>query len=370
MTKSEDGGLGMRRKDFLKKLSFTLLLVILGMGIYYLYFVKETNEIPEKTEADYSGYEEERLALESFINRYFIEDGFFRTNLTDSPQGEIASGEDILSESLGLLMLYYLKIDQPEKFDVQVTILSEHFMNYNKLVKCRIRREIEKKTVNATIDDLRIAKALMMAADKWQRDEYKVIAEELSTHLLTHCIIEDQLRSYDSPESPKAPLVYYDLGAMQWLGQFNKEWYRLADINVDNILNSQVKGLPFYQDTRFLAENQFPAVENFMIMMHLSEIGIKDPQSLNWLKDQLRQQGLYGSYSIEGKPLNTIESPAIYAIVARIAQRNHDEELYYLVVNRLKSMQNLEDNEYYGGFIDLNQLSAFSFDQLFSLLAY
>lgn len=357
-------------KDFLKKSGFAVLLFILGIGIYYSFFVKETNHSQEKTDPDFPGYEEERLALEGFINRYFLEDGFFRTNLTDSQQGEAASGEDILSESVGLLMLYYLKSDQPDKFDIQVNLLTEHFMNDNRLVKWRIRRGIDQETVNATVDDLRIAKALLMAAEKWQRDDYKVLAGELSTQLLIQCVTEDHLKAYDSPDSPKAPLVYYDFEAMQLIGQFDKEWYRLATINIENIVNRQVRGLPLYKDTWFSEENGFPAVENFMIMMHLSEVGINDPQSLTWLKNQLKQHGLYGSYSIEGKPLNSVESPAIYAIAARIAQLNHDEELYYLAVNRLKNMQNLENNEYYGGFIDLNQLSAFSFDQLFSLLAY
>ena len=117
-------------------------------------------------------------------------------------------------------------------------------------------------------------------------------------------------------------------------------------------------------------DNMFPTVENLLIMMHLSEVGVKDPQSIAWLKDQLKGKGLFGSYSIEGKPLNTVESPAIYGITAIIARLYGDQELYDLAAAKLKKMQNMIHNEYYGGFIDLKRLSAFSFDQLFSLLAY
>ncbi|KJS86719.1 MAG: hypothetical protein JM58_06470 [Peptococcaceae bacterium BICA1-8] len=360
----------MGRSLFFIKMSVTIFLLILGIGIYYLFFVEESFGLKEKTYTAFPGYDEEKLALEGFISSYFINDGFFRTNLIESKQGEMASGEDILSESVGLLMLHYLKGDELGNFDTQFNILKDHFMNNNKLIKWRIRHGMNQETVNATIDDLRIAKALMMAAEKWGRNDYKSFAKELSTQLLLHCVTEDSLKAYDSVNSSKAPFVYYDFEAMQLMGQFDKKWDKLAAINIEIILNNQVKGLPFFQDKWFSEEGGFPTVENLMIMMHLSEVGIKDTQSFAWLKKQLKQQGLYGSYSIEGKPLSSVESPAIYAIAARIAKLNNDKELYYLAGKSLKNMQNMETNEYYGGFIDLNNLSAFSFDQLFSLLAY
>ncbi|WHH58621.1 glycosyl hydrolase family 8 [Petroclostridium sp. X23] len=360
----------MDRKPFFRKPGLAIVLLILGIGLYYSFVQKQSSKLNLGEYTKFPGYEEERLALEAFVNQYFIEDGFFRTNLTDSEQRENASGEDILSESVGLLMLYHLKRDEPEKFEIQVNILTDHFMNSNRLVKWRIRRGSNQETVNATIDDLRIVKALIRAAEKWKKNEYEAIAKGLSTQLLMHSITKDNLKSYDSPDSPKAPFVYYDFEAMQLMEQFDTRWNKLSDVNMENILNHQVKGLPFYEDEWFTEDEGFPTIENLMIMMHLSEVGIKDYQSLSWLKRQLKQRGLYGSYSAAGKPLNAVESPAIYAIAACIAKLNNDEELYYLAVKRLKNMQNLESNEFYGGFIDLNRLSAFSFDQLFSLLAY
>ncbi len=360
----------MGRGYFSKKAILVGFLIILSIGIYYSFLAKDSHEFEKKTYGIFPEYEEERLALEGFIDKYFIEDGFFRTNLLDSKQGEIASGKDILSESVGLLMLYYFERDEPEKFNTQVKILKGHFINKNGLVKWRIRREINRETVNATIDDLRIVKALIMAAEEWGRDDYQVLAEGLSIQLLRYCVIEDSLKAYDSPDGPEAPFVYYDFKAMELMKQFDNDWSRLAAKNKENILKHQVKGLPFFKDKWFSEEKGFPTVENLLIMMHLAEIGIKDAQSLIWLKIQLKQQGLYSSYSIAGKSLDNVESPAIYAIAARIARFNNDEELYYLAIKKLKNMQNLENNQYYGGFIDLKRLSTFSFDQLLSLLAY
>jgi hypothetical protein len=363
----------MGRKRLIHGPIIFVSLVIMGIVIYYLIYADDPCTNKEKRYPDFAGYKEERAALEGFIGKHFIHDGFMRTNLIETEQGELASGADFLSESAGLLMLYYLSGDERRKFDVQVNILTTRFLNGNQLIKWRIRRELNRETVNSTIDDLRIVKALMMAAERWDRDRskgYKSIAKKLSAQLLKHCVTANALKAYDSPNSPKAPFAYYDFKAMRRMGEFDKKWRELATVNMEKILSRQVKGLPFYEDDGFSKDNPFPTVENLMTMMHLSEVGVKDLQSITWLKEQLTRKGLFGSYSIAGAPLNPVESPAIYAITAIIASLNRDEALYDLAAERLKKMQNMEHNEYYGGFIDLERLSAFSFDQLLALLAY
>ncbi|HEY8463845.1 MAG TPA: glycosyl hydrolase family 8 [Bacillota bacterium] len=350
-------------------LSFVSLVILSNLAYGWIPADRPSKKV-EKTFTAFSGYNQERAALEGFVAKYFIHDGFVRTNLIDTKQGELASGADFLSESAGLLMLYYLKQDERQKFDSQVNLLKTYFFNRNQLFKWRIRPGLNPETVNSTVDDLRIVKALLRAAQKWERTDYKIMAQKLSARLLKNCVTGNSLKAYDSPHSPKAPFVYYDFEALRLMGEFNQKWPVLAKVNLEHILSRQVKGLPFYKDDWFSKGNAFPTVENFMVMMHLSEAGIKDPQSIAWLKEKLKRKGLFGSYSLEGKPLNAVESPAIYAITAIIARWNGDAELYALAAGRLKKMQNLNNNEYYGGFIDLKQLAAFSFDQLLALLAY
>jgi len=360
----------MGRKYVKHVLVIFIFLVIPGILAYYWIYADKPIKDMGRTAVDFSGYHWERTALERFVDRHFIQDGFVRTNLVDTEQGELASGEDFLSESAGLLMLYYLKQDDREKFDREVHLLTTHFFNGNQLFKWRIRPGVNRETVNSTVDDLRIVKALLLAAEKWGRTDYRVLAAKLSVRLLNHCVTGNALRAYDSPHSPEAPFVYYDFAAMQRMGEFNRKWSTLAKVNMEKILRRQIKGLPLFKDNWFAKDNAFPTVENLMVLMHLSEAGVKDPESLQWLKEQLKRKGLFGKYSMKGKPLNSVESPAIYAITAIIAKLNGDEELYGLAAERLKGMQNLVDGEYYGGFIDLKQLSAFSFDQLLALLAY
>jgi hypothetical protein len=360
----------MFRSLFYKRLFFFILLVLIFAGLYYLILVKTDFKFKGARYTEFPAYEKERLALEDFVNKYFLEDGFFKTNLLDFVQVDKASGEDFLSESMGLLMLHYLKIDQERSFENEVNILIEYFLNSHHLIKWRIRRKINQDTVNATIDDLRIIKALIMAAEKWNRDDYKDIAEGFSNRLLKYNLKENKLKAYDSADSPLAPFAYYDFKAMQLMGRFNSKWYDIVDINTERILDKQIEGFPFYKDELYSKKMSFSTAENLMVLMHLSEIGRRDPQSIKWLKEELRQKGLFATYSKEGKPLSTVQSPAIYAITAITGRLNNDQELYELSINRLKGMQNMKKNKYYGGFIDLNNLSSFSFDQLYSLLAY
>ena len=360
----------MGRKYLINLLISFVSLVILGILAYCLIPADKPSKNMEKEFTGFSWYHKERAALEGFVNKYFIHDGFVRTNLIDTKQGELASGADFLSESAGLLLLYYLKQDERQKFDSEVNLLKKYFFNRNQLFKWRIRPGLNQEAVNSTVDDLRIVKALLLAAAKWDRTDYKTLAQKLSARLLKNCVTENSLKAYDSPHSPKAPFVYYDFEALRLMGEFNRKWPVLARVNMEKILSRQVKGLPLYKDDWFSKGNAFPTVENLMVMMHLSEAGVKDPQSIAWLKEQLKGKGLFGKYSMKGQPLNAVESPAIYAITAIIARLNGDAELYALAAGRLKKMQNLNNNEYYGGFIDLKQLSAFSFDQLMALLAY
>lgn len=355
---------------FFKRFGPVVFLMVLAIGLCYSIYNKGSIEDKENTYINLPENEPYRKALESFTDTYFLEDGFFRTGLADTDQQETASGQDVLSESVGLLMLYYLKWDRPAEFGRQVDIINDYFFNNNGLIKWRIRREKSEETVNATIDDFRIIKALLLAGSRWGRDDYIHTAKELSARLLIHCVTGDSLKSFDSPDSPEAPFAYYDFEAMQLMGRFDKEWKRLSEAGMKNILNRKVEGLPFFRDAWFSGHEGYPTLENLLILMHLSEAGVKDTKSAAWLKGQLKGKGLFGSYSVEGKPLSPVESPAIYAAAALIGDLYGDRELYSLANERLKGMQNMKKNEYYGGFIDLSSISAYSFDQLMPLLAY
>lgn len=345
-------------------------MVVLSLWIYFNFFYIKPVKLQEKVYMEFGGYTKERHLLSSFVKEHFLQDGFFRTNLLDNPQIDLASGEDFLSESLGLLMLFYLKEDNLGQFEGQVELLQTFFFNKNRLIKWRIRPGQVLPEVNAPLDDMRIIKALIMAHEKWGRKDFLSLAQELSDQLLRHSVDGKNLLAFDSKDSPKAPFVYYDFEALALMALFHDRWAKILRKNISFIAHHQIKGRPFYHDPWFSQEKGYPMIENLMIFMHFSEVGVRDESSIQWLKEKLHGDGLFGLYSKGGRPLNTIESPAIYAIVAIIGKLNQDEELYRMACERLRKMQILGCGLYSGGFVDLETLSAYSFDHLFSLLAY
>lgn len=347
-----------------------LFILLLSFFIYYRYYYVYPVYFKEMVYADFGGYPEEKELLYSFIEEHFLENGFFRTNLLDSPQRKEASGEDVLSESIGLLMLYYLKEDSPLSFERQVNIVKDYFLNENQLIQWRIRPGEFNTTVSAPIDDLRIIKALIKASEKWHREDYLIFAQDLSFHLMYYAVKDHNLLAYDSKNSPKAPFVYYDFKALQLMVQFHDDWYEILKKNAETIAHYKVPGRPFYIDRWFYHGREFPMIENLMILMHFGEVGVLCSASLLWLKDEMDHHGLFGLYNRKGEPLNNLESPAVYALVAIIAKLYEDEELYHQAIEHLRRMQILENTKYCGGFVNLSTLSSFSFDHLLSLLAY
>lgn len=346
-----------------------LILVILSIFIYYSFFYMRPAQFKERVYADF-GYPEEREILYSFVEDHFLEEGWMRTNLLDAPQDQLASGEDILSESVGLLMLYYLEEGSLQLFERQVAIIEEYFINQNQLIQWRVRFGLPSNAVNAPVDDLRIIKALIKASEQWNREDFLLLAKDLSAGLLRHVVKDNRLLAYDSQNSPQAPFVYYDFEALQLMAQFHEGWHTIVRENADRIAHHKLEGRPFFRDRWFYNGREFPMIENLMILMHFAEVGVLFGETILWLKEELEHNGLFGRYGRVGEPLNSVESPSIYALVAIIAKLYEDENLYHQAIHRLRGMQILDCETYYGGFVNTQTLSAYSFDQLLSLLAY
>ncbi|WMT41666.1 hypothetical protein RE628_03960 [Paenibacillus sp. D2_2] len=103
----------------------------------------------------------------------------------------------------------------------------------------------------------------------------------------------------------------------------------------------------------------------------MSEAGLQRPESIAYLKEKVGSGELYGQYDKQGKPLNQIQSTAIYAISAMIGSVLGDEELYRDSITQMEKYQ-VQDktSPLYGGFGDPGTKQAYSFDNLMALLAY
>lgn len=347
-----------------------LLLVFCLIGAFFLLKVVSNKQLAAMPAiaVEYSLYDEQIQALDHFISRYFLDQGLVQTNLKKTEPTKLASGEDMLSESVGLMLQYYVRTDQPEAFADHLTLSNEILMKNNGLYQWRYRKG-QDEAVSAAVDDLRIIKALLLASDKWGSESYKQQASQLSRALLKHCIREGQLLAYDTPDAELAPLFYYDLRTIAHLARFDDKWeavYRNAEAMIKHQKNAE---FPFYEDSKDEYES-YRMIENTLILLYLSEVKQLQMNELAWYKEELRKGGVFSKYDRQGIPQSAIESPAIYGILAQIAKNMDDKDLYQLACEKLKTMQHQTKDEYFGGFIDTETKDAYSFDQLMALLGY
>lgn len=307
--------------------------------------------------------------LQASFEKNFIKDILPKTNLIVLDDDNLASGNDILSESLGLMMQLAIYNNDKELFDRYLVIMDNQFIKPNGLLKWRISEELisnNVETVNATVDDLRIVKVLFQASDLWNDPKYTQRANEIGDSLLSLCVSNDKLLSYDNTNSPEAILTYYDFKAMLLLSNNQVAWKNIISHGINKIEASQIEDLPFYFDD----ENNYKSIENLLILMHLYEVGYEQPESINFIKDQILNGGYYGVYDQYGNPVEMIESPAIYGIIAQIAKLANDKHLYQISCEKLVILQNPITSNYYGGYVNETTHEGYSFDHLMALLGF
>lgn len=349
-----------------------LMACLLGLSLF-LDVVDKKNQRPQTlmqvvTPADFNDYPKEKIAVNQFIASNFMGNGLIRTNLLNTQQSNLATGEDLLSESVGLLLLYYVDSDQEQAFRDQYALAKALLQKDNGLFQWRTRTG-QPVTVNASVDDLRIAKALLMGAQKWHKSDLEAEATNLSASLLKHCLKDGALLTYDAPDAPVAEAFYFDFKAMLLLSEIHPEWQAVLQESYRKTLSSRVPLQPFYAASGS-NRDQYKMTENALVILHLVEIGQTNENDLRWLRFHLNKGPLYAVYNANAKPLSTIESPAIYGIVAQIGKMAHDEALYDLAAKRLKSMQQLDPGPLYGGYLSPDGKEAYSFDHLMALLGY
>lgn len=320
------------------------------------------------TYTEFNQYETSKEAIDLFVSRYFMEDGAVNTNLiADLAQGgDLAQGNEQLSESMGLLMQYALQIDNQQRFNQLFLKLESDFKNQNGLYAWRINVDqmTALESVNASIDDLRIIKMLFYASEQWDTSAYDDVINRLSDSLLDHCIQGGLLTPYDdADEGEFAPLVYYDLKALHLLADYDSRWQDVYDRGL-NLIFEASGDLPFFEVN---ASGAYGSIENFIIVQHLAEDGWNVTSYIDFLASELRSGALYGSYSIGGDVVYDIESPAVYGIVALIGKTTSEEKLYQMACEKLMESQHTK-GLYQGGFVELDSSEAYSFDQLYALV--
>lgn len=348
----------------MRKNKYILLFIPIIIGLSFIYYnfklnqIYEAIEIPQKQE--YNEYEFYYDMLDDFFENHFMNSGYPRTNLNGKIiyEDDLPAEDDVLSESMGLLLQKYLKDNNQLKFDETLNKIQKTFLKKNKLNAWKVHlteiynddTRTKENTVNASVDDLRIVKALYIASTQFDNPDYKRQALEIGESIKEYCTQKYKLLSFDSNESPNAIWTYYDFESLYYLSKEDRYWKKMLSKNILDIKKHQISNKPYF----YLEEKDEPykSIENLMIVMHFAEIGLADKFTIEFIKKEIKKGAYYGEYNYKGEALNNIESPAIYGIIAQIAKLVDDYELYKLACDKLIQLTEFEHESYYGGYVD------------------
>ncbi|MCM3042459.1 hypothetical protein M3201_22645 [Paenibacillus motobuensis] len=322
-----------------------------------------------------------RERTEHFVlSELYGPDGVYTNYLDTNEADTAASGHEVLSESAGLMMRYYVLMDRKADFQAEWERAKRVFELPSGFSYRYSPKQGEKYTINAAVDDLRIIRALYEAGERFA-PEYTELANTYGKLFYRFNIKDNRLYDfYDEKYKVNnnfITLCYIDLKTLQRLPIPTEQRAVLIQSMQTILENGYLSdAFPFYEtryeyDTESYHSEGINTIESLLTILSLAEAGLERPESIAYLKEQVNSGALYGQYDQQGKPLNQIQSTAIYAITAMIGSVVGDGELYRDSIKLMEKYQ-VQDktSPLYGGFGDTGTKQAYSFDNLMALLAY
>ena len=330
-------------------------------------------------------YDEYEKECYSFVKNKMISNkgGIFTNYLDSGTISEYATGHQILSESQGLYMLYLVQKNDKEGFDKTLKFIKQYMIKEDGTILWRTHEQFKDiANGNAVIDDLRIIRALVVASEEWQDTSYVQSLEAIEKKIFNINSDGKYLYDYydyvDKVLNKSMPLCYYDLKTMYMLGEHRKEWIDIANRGLEIVQRGYLgEKFPFYktgydyETGEYKEEETIQMTENIVTVLHLAEVGMQRGETIDWLKNKLKEGAIYASYDKTGITLSNVESTAIYATIAQIGKTIGDVELYTLAIEHMLRFQiNDVKSNLKGAFGNDQTEEVYSYDNLQALLAF
>lgn len=286
----------------------------------------------------------------------------------------------MLSESLGLWMMYAKEKGDQELFRQSVEVLKQHF-DRNGWIVWKIGEHTHPATTNALIDDLRIAEALYGAGEAWKVDAYMELADEIGSSLVSHQVKDGLFVDFYDMQSARASdvltLSYLAGKAFSKLYEHHVLQEDLYRKTISFLRDIPTRGgfFPYsysLADKRFEYHTDVNLIDQLYIAYHRAQVGVASPELWTLLKSEFARNGLiYGKYdSRTKKPTVPYESPAVYGLAILTAVELKDTEFARDLYERMIRKQiRKPESPYYGGYVDTNTMDTHIFDNLVPLLA-
>lgn len=365
-------------KDFRLFIAAGAFLLLIGWFLPGVPFAKRTEQVtstPEFTRL---------LPGELFIREHLTnEDLTLKTNLQASPTKDenVAQGDETLSESLGLWMMYAVEKGDHALFAQNVDVLQAHYYQDGWIAWKAGGEKNATVSTNALVDDLRIAEALYLAAEKWGDEKYTQLANEIGQSVKEHQaqggLLVDFYDRKHQLSSDHLTLSYLNASAIQMLKEHQQVSEEL-DQQVRTFLDKLPTRQGFFPFSYQLAKKEYVyqqevnLIDQLYIAYHRAQAGIASPELWSFLKAEFVQHGLlYGRYdAVTKQPVVAYESPAVYGLAILTASELGDHSFAMDLYERMIRQQiRRPEHAFYGGYLDMSRMDTHSFDNLLPLLA-
>lgn len=326
--------------------------------------------------------EEDEKACYQFVKTYMLTDGGMLTNYHEKPHNtELATGNEVLSESQGLLLNYTAQIADRDTFDQVYAYTKEHLDN-RKIFSYRYNpdaKDANEYPMNAAVDDLRIIKGLFAAGEVFSDKSLTRAAKSYSGRFYKSNVEDGRLYDFYDTElfmkNSFITLCYLDLEAIGIIAETDERYLEVYDHSIDTLEGGYISDdFPMFMTRYDYKKNQYEApnginmVESVLTALNLSYAGKCPEATTAFLKGELNKGRIYAKYGVDGTVKEKFESTAIYALCAMLAKEIGDEPMYEQSITLMKKfMVTKRGTMLYGAFGD--EKNVYSFDNLMALTA-
>lgn len=369
-------------KNRMKIIVIILIIILSTSYIGYVNLYKYVKKVELPSFVSNEEVSKEEVLLLNFINNNLMDDrgGIYTNYSNDKSEGDITKGHNILSESQGIILNYYLYNNDKFQYENSFRYIKENMMLRNGLISWRIE-ENEPSNVSATIDDLRIAKSFILAGEDFDSVKYRYYGLKIAEGIKRELVTDNRLIDFEDGygKSNVTTLCYLDLYGMDILSLFDESWNSIYDKSLEIINNGFIRNdLPLYRKfydgdkEDYDNEEKADTLLSLLVILNKAEVNEDISKSVNWLKNRLKEYGYISTtYDIKTMEESKIESTSIYANLSLIAKVINDEELYDLAINKMRNFQVLNtESDIYGAFGYEASNEVYSYDNLNALLAF
>ncbi len=311
-----------------------------------------------------------RYILQQFSNG---EGGIITSTTSSTPP----SGQDVLSESQGMMMQYAAAKRDRELFDAVWEYTRTRMMTGG-LAAWYTEAKGGKAGVNATIDDLRIWDALRKAGALWG-EAYEAAAAETREAIKGRCLdVNGRIVNFTEFESGRradsVSLCTLDIEILTALAEADAGFAPALESAREILEKGRISDeFPLYYGSYSYtagtySREELNTAEAMYTLWNLARAGMLPEDTMAWLREKVLAGELAARYGTDGKATASYHSTAVYGLAALTARAAGDEETAEWAVRRMERMSVTEaEDPLYGAYCQKGA-TIHAFDQLIPLL--